>query len=132
MSFLFGLFDFLLTVILTLDTLSLLNQLKKNKSCDQKDYKRVCFTWIFYLSLKSITCCNCKQGFLCTVYQFLVLCAKIYIVIPLINGTNTIYNYCIEQGKIQEFAKKGVDFIKSKISGAAPAANSSSSRKKEE
>jgi len=132
MSFLFGLFDFLLTVILTLDTLSLLNQLKKNNSCDPKDYKRVCFTWIFFLLLKSLTSCNCKQGFLCTAYQFLALCAKAYIVIPLLNGTNTIYNYCIEQGKIQEFAKKGIDFVKSKISGAAPAANSSSSRKKED
>jgi len=132
MSFLFGLFDFLLTVILTLDTISLLNQLKKSNTCDSKDYKRVCFTWIFFLLIKSLTCCNCKQGFLCTACKFLLLCAKAYIVIPLINGTNTIYDFCIEKGKIQEFAKKGIDFVKSKISGAAPAADETSRRKKAE
>ena len=132
MSFLFVLFDFLLTVILTLDTIRLLNQLKKNNTCDSKDYKRVCFTWIFFLLIKSLTCCNCKQGFLCTACKFLLLCAKAYIVIPLINGTNTIYDYCIEKGKIQEFAKKGIDFVKSKISGAAPAADETSRRKKAE
>jgi phage-related holin len=131
MSFLFGAVDFLLTVILTLDTLSLLNQLRKTNKCDKNDYKRVCFTWIFFLLLKSLTCCSCKKGFLSTMCQFLGLLAKAFIVIPLLNGTNMIYDYCIEKGKVQEMAKKGIDFVKSKISGAAPsAASSSSSRRK--
>ena len=112
MSFLYGLFDFFLMSLITLDTLGLVGQFREKKAPDTKDYTRVCFTWIFFLTLKSFTP-TAGEGFFIKLIRILFLLGKVFVVLPLLGGTMMIYN------KAPEVIKKGVDFAKSKI-GAAP------------
>lgn len=119
MSFIFCLIDLVLISVITLDTLGLINQLRKTSHCDLKDYTRVCFTWIFFLFVSSITNCNC-QGFCTKVWSFLGLALRIYIAIPLLGGTLKLHHFLIEQNKGVEYAKKAVDVIKSTTGLGAP------------
>ena len=112
MSFLYGLVDLLLTALITLDTLGLVGQYNQKKSPESKDYVRVCFTWIFFLTLKSFTP-TAGEGFFIKLIRILFLLGKVFVILPLLGGTMMIYN------KAPEVIKKGVDFAKSKI-GAAP------------
>ena len=108
MSFLYGLIDLLLTALITLDTLGLVGQFRNKRSTDTKDYTRVCFTWIFYLTLKSFTP-NVGEGTMGKIIGILFLLAKIFVTIPLLGGTMLIYN------QAPKLISKGVDFAKSKI-----------------
>lgn len=122
--FLFCLIDKILIVLLALDTLGLCQQIRKSKNVDEKDYSRVCFTWIFFFAIRALTCCSCK-GFLATVFQLIGLAGKVFVSIPLLGGTNKIYTLLVEQNKGAEYLQKGIDFIKAKISPPAPSAGSS-------
>ena len=112
MSFLYAIVDLLLTTLITLDTLGLVGQYRKKTSTTTEDYTRVCFTWIFFLTLKSFTP-TAGEGFFIKLIRILFLLGKVFVVLPLLGGTMMIYN------KAPEVIKKGVDFAKSKI-GAAP------------
>ena len=108
MSLLFGFIDLLLTTLITLDTLGLVGQYKKKKTPDSKDYTRVCFTWIFYLTLKSFTP-NDGEGTFRKILLLIFLFAKIFVVLPILGGTLLIYN------QAPQLIKKGVDFSVSKM-----------------
>ena len=78
MSLLFGFIDLLLTTLITLDTLGLVGQFRQKKTPDSKDYTRVCFTWILYLTLKSFTP-NDGEGTLRKILLLIFLFAKIFV-----------------------------------------------------
>ena len=118
MSFLYGLVDLLLTALITLDTLGLVGQLRNKKSTDSKDYTRVCFTWIFYLTLKSFTP-NADEQFYRKLIRVVFLLAKVYVTLPILGGTMMIYN------QAPKLISKGVDYAKSKV-GAPPAVSNQS------
>ena len=118
MSFLYGLIDILLTSLITLDTLGLVGQFRNKKSTDIRDYTRVCFTWIFYLTLKSFTP-NVGEGTMGKIIGILFLLAKIFVTIPLLGGTMLIYH------QVPKLISKVVDFAKSKI-GAPPSVSDES------
>ena len=116
MSFLYGLVDLLLTTLITLDTLGLVKQFREKKSADTEDYTRVCFTWIFFLTLSSFTPSACAdEGFLRKLLRVLFLAGKIFVTIPIVKGTMMIYNTA------PQIISKGVEFAKNKM-GAAPVA----------
>ena len=110
MTFLFGFLDVVLTSVLLFDTLGLAYQIRKENSCDSKEYIRVCFTWILFLTLCSLLSCE-KKGFLGTVIRLLFLAVKAFIILPIFGGTLKIHKYLIEDGKAELMYKK----IKSKI-----------------
>ena len=116
MSFLYGLVDLLLTSLITLDTLGLVGQFRAKKSPEINDYTRVCFTWIFYLTLKSFTP-TAGEGFFRVLIRVIFLLGKIFVTLPLLGGTMMIYN------KAPQAIKQGIDVVKSKM-GAAPSASS--------
>ena len=118
MSFLYGLVDLLLTALITLDTLGLVGQLRNKKSTDSKDYTRVCFTWIFYLTLKSFTP-NAGEQFYRKLIRVVFLLAKVYVTLPILGGTMMIYN------QAPKLISKVVDFAKSKV-GAPPVVSNQS------
>ena len=108
MSLLFGFIDLLLTTLITLDTLGLVGQFRQKKIPDSKDYTRVCFTWILYLTLKSCTP-NDGEGTLRKILLLIFLFAKIFVVLPILGGTMLIYN------QAPQLIKKGVDFTINKM-----------------
>lgn len=122
MAFLFFVVDLLVLALMTLDTLILLNQLRKKNMCDADDYKRVIFTWIFVLTVRSLTCCSCT-GIIATFVKLLGTVAKIYLAIPLLGGSNKFYDFLITQNKGAEYYNKAVEVIKTYTMAApAPAA----------
>ena len=108
MSFLYGLVDLLLTALITLDTLGLVGQYRKKTSTTTKDYTRVCFTWIFYLTLKSLTP-NVGEGYMGTIIGILFLLGKLYVTLPILGGTMMIYN------QAPKLISKGINFVKGKM-----------------
>lgn len=112
MSFLLCFTDFVLMSLIMLDTLSLVNYIRKTASCDKKDYTRVCFTWIFFFMISSLTSCSCT-GYLGKMYRFLGLALRVYISIPILGGSYNLYHFLIEENKGMEYAKKAVNMIKS-------------------
>ena len=113
MSLLFGFIDLLLTTLITLDTLGLVGQFRQKKTPDSKDYTRVCFTWILYLTLKSFTP-NDGGGTLRKILLLIFLFAKIFVVLPILGGTMLIYN------QAPQLIKKGADFTISKMGINSP------------
>jgi hypothetical protein len=110
MTFLFGLLDVFLTTVLLFDTLGLAYQFRKEGPVDQKEYIRVCFTWILFLSLCSLLSCE-KKGFLGTIIRLVFFGVKAFIALPILGGTLKIYKYLIEDGKAELMYNK----IKSKV-----------------
>lgn len=122
MAFIFCLVDFLLSVILSLDTLALLYQIRKMNSCDNKDFIRICFSWVLFLSIKIIFCCG-GCGLICTIFGIVALVLKALIVIPKFGISQKLYKSIIEDKKGEQFIQKGVNFVKSKLGEAAPPAS---------
>ncbi len=121
MTFVFGLLDVVLTVVLLCDTLGLVYQLRKENTCDSKEYIRVCFTWILFLTLCSLLSCE-KKGFLGTIIRLLFFAVKAFIALPILGGTYKIYKYFIEDGKAELIYKN----IKSKVCKGTECGSSSS------
>ena len=113
MSFIFGLLDALLTSIMLFDTLGIIYQFRKS-SVNPKEYVRICFSWILFLTICTLFSCSWK-GFFGTLIRLLILSAKIYVTIPILGGTNKIHKYLIEDGKGVEYFNKVHGFIKSKL-----------------
>ena len=114
MTLFFGILDLLLTTIMLFDTLGLVYQFRKNNTCSEKEYIRVCLSWILFLTICTLFSCSWK-GFFGTLIRLLILSAKIYVTIPILGGTNKIHKYLIEDGKGVEYFNKVHGFIKSKL-----------------
>ena len=131
MTFVFCVFDILLTTIMLFDTLGLIYQFRKSEeSVCHKDYIRICFSWILYLTISNLFSCS-RKGFLGTLIRLIILLAKIFVTIPKIGGTNTIFKYLIEDKKAEEFYNKISELAKSKLckcgKTSAPTESSTSS-----
>ena len=113
MTFFFSLLDVVLTSLMLFDTLGIIYQFRKS-TVNPKEYVRICYSWIFFLIICTLFSCN-WEGFFGTLIRFLILCAKIYVTIPLLGGTNKIHNYLIEQGKGEEYLNKVIGLVKSKM-----------------
>ena len=125
MSFFFGLLDTLLTAILLFDTLGLIYQFRKS-SVEPKEYIRVCFSWILFLSIGTLFSCNWK-GFFGTLFRLIIFCAKAFVVIPLLGGTNKIYKYLIEDGNGEMYYNKVLNIVKTKLSQGGKSLSDSTS-----
>ena len=113
MTFFFSLLDVVLTTLMLFDTLGIIYQFRKS-TVDPREYVRICYSWIFFLTICTLFSCN-WEGFFGTLIRLLILVAKVYVTIPILGGTNKIHDYLIKQGKGEEYLKKGVNFVKSKI-----------------
>lgn len=118
MAFIFCLLDTILTLVLSIDTLALLYQIRKESKCEQKDFLGVCFAWVLFMILKSIFCCSGK-GLLCTVFGIIGFVLKAYVVLPRFGTPYKVYYKLVEEKKAEEFIKKGYDFVQSKFNKAA-------------
>ena len=114
MTFFFGLLDIVLTAIVLFDTLSLIYQFRNEGSCDKKEYTRICFTWIIFLSLCNFLSCD-RKGFFGTLIRLIIFGMKAFIVLPVLGGTMKIHKYLFEDGNAKKWYKKAEDFIKSKL-----------------
>ena len=105
MAFLLCLLDTVLLVLHLMNTLGLVHQLRKTKSCKDVDFRNVCLTWIIYFALHPFTKCPC-QGFFAGLFKLISILGKAYVVIPLFKGTNKLYEIFIEKGKAKQLYEK--------------------------
>ena len=115
MTLFFGLIDILLSTILLFDTLGLAYQFRIKNTCNEKDYLRVCLSWILFLTISNLFTCE-KKGLLGTVIRLLILFSKLYVVLPILGGTLKLYKYFIEDKNAQLLFEK----IKSKVCKKCP------------
>ncbi len=117
MSFILCLLDFLLLAVVLVDTLGFIVQNRKNpSSSNQQEYHRLCFTWVFYSVIKSLTCSTCTGmigSFLCLLF----LLVKAYISLPILNGTEKLYTVLIEQNAGRQYIEGLVNTLKQKMAG---------------
>ena len=111
MSFVFGLLDMLLTAVMLFDTLGLIYQFRKS-SVDPKEYVRVCFSWILFLTISTLFSCSWK-GFFGTLIRLIIFLAKAAVTIPLLGGTMKIHKYLIIDGNAENYINLVYEKIKS-------------------
>ena len=111
MSFVFGLLDMLLTAVMLFDTLGLIYQFRKS-SVDPKEYVRVCFSWILFLTISTLFSCSWK-GFFGTLIRLIIFLAKAAVTIPLLGGTMKIHKYLITDGNAEKYINLVYEKIKS-------------------
>ena len=114
MSFIFGLFDVVLTTIMLFDTLGIIYQFRKEGTVKPEEYRRLCFSWILFLTICSLFSCSCK-GFFGTLIRLIILAAKIFVTIPILGGTNKIYDFLITKKNGEKYFNQVVGIIKSKL-----------------
>ena len=110
MTLFFGMFDILLTTILLFDTLGLAYQFRVKNSCSEKEYIRVCLSWILFLTISNLFSCE-RKGFFGTICRLCIFFAKLFVVLPILGGTLKFYKFFIEEKR----AEKWLELIKSKI-----------------
>jgi len=108
--------EFLLFTVLSYDTLGYLRTINKNKDASKEDYSRLVFTWIFQFSLCYLSCMLCCLPLIAE----LSLVAKIFITIPLLQGTNRVKKIIFEDQIIQGMMCK----VKNMITGTKPSESS--------
>ena len=111
MTLFFGILDLLLTTILLFDTLGLAYQFRTKNTCEDKEYIRVCLSWILFLSISNLFSCETK-GFFGTVFRIIIFLSKLFVVLPILGGTLKIYKFLIEEQR----AEKWIELIKGKVS----------------
>ena len=111
MTLFFGTLDLLLTIILLFDTLGLAYQFRTKNTCDDKEYLRVCLSWILFLSISNLFSCEAR-GFFGTVFRLIIFLSKLFVVIPILGGTIKLYQFLVEERR----AEKWLELIKVKIS----------------
>ena len=121
MTLFFGLIDVLLSTILLFDTLGLAYQFRIKNTCNEKDYLRVCLSWILFLTISNLFVCE-KKGLLGTIIRLAIIFSKLYVVLPILGGTLVLYKYFIED----RHAQMWFEAIKSKICKNCPAPKSDS------
>ena len=115
MSFVFGLLDFVLTAVLLFDTLGLIYQFRKSMSVDPKEYVRICFSWILFLTICSLFSCE-RKGFFGTLIRLIIFAAKAFVTLPILGGTMKVHKYLIDDKNADKYINKVSEFIKSKAS----------------
>ena len=110
MTLFFGILDTLLSTIMLFDTLGLVYQFRKNNTCEEKEYIRVCLSWILFLTINNFFSCE-KKGFFGSMVRLTIFFAKLFVVLPILGGTLRFHKYFIEDKK----KKKWCQFLKSKI-----------------
>ena len=112
MTFFFGIIDLLLTSVLLFDTLGLAYQYrnKSKETLDQKEYIRVCLSWILLLTINNFLSCE-KKSFFGTICRLIILGAKLFVVLPVLGGTLKFYQFFI----VEKRAEKWFELLKSKI-----------------
>ena len=126
MSFLLNFGELLLLVLVSVDTLGFIAQNRKNPSnSDSKDYLRLCFTWVFFLVIRSLICSSCG-GFIGNALYFAAFLAKVYISIPALGGALKLYSVIVEQNALKHYGECAVNMIKAKMNGGEPVANKKS------
>lgn len=107
MSFIFSLIELVLVAFVAIDTLGFAIRNRKNpESTSQQDFQRVTFTWVFFLALRTMSCCSCT-GFFGSIWGLLILAGKVYVSLPILKGTEKLYNLLIEEN----IAKKYIGLI---------------------
>lgn len=114
MSFLFQLAELVLLSVVAIDTLGFIGEFRKNSKADTKDYVRLCFTWIFFLILRTLSCSVCCFGYFGGLFRMLFFAAKVYISVPSIGGTETLYSLLIEQNVMKTYLSEVVKMVKDK------------------
>ena len=114
MSFVFGLLDFVLTAVLLFDTLGLIYQFRKSMSVKPKEYVRICFSWILFLTISSLFSCE-RKGFLGTLIRLIIFASKAFVTLPILGGTMKIHKYLIDDKNAEKYIKKVTDLINSKV-----------------
>ena len=115
MSFVFGLLDFVLTAVLLFDTLGLIYQFRKQMSVEPKEYVRICFSWILFLTICSLFSCE-RKGFFGTLIRLIIFASKAFVTLPILGGTMKVHKYLINDGNADKYINKVSEFIKSKAS----------------
>ena len=110
MTLFFGILDILLTSLMLFDTLGLVYQFRKNNTCSEKEYIRVCLSWILFLTICNVFSCE-KKGFFGTIIRLTMFFSKLFVVLPILGGTMKFYKYFIEEKNAEKWCK----FLKSKI-----------------
>ena len=105
MTFFFDLGEIVLLCFLTLDTLGYLAEFRKRSNSNLRDYVRICYTWIFFLIFRSVSCSKCS-GVIGHFYGMFMLLAKIYVTLPIFKGTEKIYDVLIEKNAIINYVKE--------------------------
>ena len=118
MSFVFGLLDFVLTAVLLFDTLGLIYQFRKSMSVSPKEYVRICFSWILFLTIGSLFSCE-RKGFFGTLIRLIIFASKAFVTLPILGGTMKVHKYLIDDGNADKYINKVTEFIKSKASTGA-------------
>ena len=118
MSFVFGLLDFVLTAVLLFDTLGLIYQFRKSMSVTPKEYVRICFSWILFLTIGSLFSCE-RKGFFGTLIRLIIFASKAFVTLPILGGTMKVHKYLIDDGNADKYINKVTEFIKSKASTGA-------------
>jgi len=114
MSFVFGLLDFVLTLVLLFDTLGLIYQFRKSKSVEPKEYVRICFSWILFLTIGSLFSCE-RKGFFGTLIRLIIFAAKAFVTLPILGGTMKVHKYLIDDENEEKYIKKVTDLVNSKL-----------------
>jgi hypothetical protein len=115
MSFILNLGEIVLMVLLSIDTLGFVAQNRKNpEGVNQKDYFRLCFSWIFFLVLRQLFACACF-GFLSNLIQLVAFAAKAFVTIPMLNGAETVYTKLVEENIARAYVEKAINMVKEKI-----------------
>ena len=115
MTFFFGLLDVVLTSILIYDTLGFVYLSRKGKSCDIREYTRICFSWILFLTLCNFFSCN-RKGFFGTLIRIIIFGAKSFVTLPVLDGTMKINKFLFDDGNAKKYYEKIKGIIESKIS----------------
>ena len=118
MSFVFGLLDFVLTAVLLFDTLGLIYQFRKSMSVSPKEYVRICFSWILFLTIGSLFSCA-RKGFFGTLIRLIIFASKAFVTLPILGGTMKVHKYLIDDGNADKYINKVTEFIKSTASTGA-------------
>ena len=110
MTLFFGILDVLMTTIMLFDTLGLVYQFRKNNTCSEKEYIRVCLSWILFLTISNLFSCE-KKGAFGSIIRLIIFFAKLFVVLPILGGTLRFHKYFIEDKN----AEKWYQFLKAKI-----------------
>ena len=85
-------------------------QFRTKNTCEDKEYIRVCLSWILFLSISNLFSCETK-GFFGTVFRIIIFLSKLFVVLPILGGTLKIYKFLIEEQR----AEKWIESIKVKV-----------------
>ena len=114
MSIIFSIFDIILTFIMLYDSLGLVYQFRRNIEIQKKDYYRICFSWVLFLTICKIFTCD-KEGKLGSIIRIIILVLKLFVAIPIFKGTMIIYSKIIENGKLELILNNLINKIISKL-----------------